>query len=175
MKKSSPAYLAIFLAVTAALAGGCLSFANNMTAPIIQANAEKAEKASLLEMYPEASIDDFQVVDASAITADDNAVNGVYKYGDDVVIFNCSVSGYDGGTTFLVGINVTDNTISAFKAIENGDTKGIGSKIMDEPFAQSLIGKNASGELDTISGATYTSTPVVQQINKCADLAAEVE
>lgn len=60
MKKDSPAYLAIFLAVVAAIAGGALSFANSMTAPVIKSNDEKAEKASLLEMYPEASVDDCQ-------------------------------------------------------------------------------------------------------------------
>ena len=65
MKKDSPAYLAIFLAVVAAIAGGALSFANSMTAPVIKSNDEKAEKASLLEMYPEASVDDFKVVDTA--------------------------------------------------------------------------------------------------------------
>ena len=178
MKKDSPIYLGAFLAITAAIAGGALAFANNMTAPVIAANAEKEEKKSLLEMYPDASLDEFQVVDASAITAENNEVEGVYTYnsGDaNIVIFKCSVPGYDGGTTFLVGINAEDTTVSAFKAISNGDTKGLGSQIMDAPFAESLIGKDAAGQLDTISGATITSTPVVEAINKCAVLAAEVE
>lgn len=175
MKKDSPAYLAIFLAVVAAIAGGALSFANSMTAPVIKSNDEKAEKASLLEMYPEASVDDFKVVDTADITPDNPEVEGVYTYEGNIVIFKCTVAGYDGGTTFLVGINNDDGTISAFKAISNGDTKGIGSQIMDEPFAQSIIGKDAAGELDTISSATRTSQPVVDAINKCAELASEVE
>lgn len=175
MKKDSPAYLALFLAVTAGIAGGALYGANSLTAPVIKANAEKAEKASLLEMYPDASIDDFVVVDAESIIAEHPSVQGVYTYGEDIVIFKNSVSGYDGGTVFLVAINKTEDTIDAFKAISNGDTKGIGSKITENAFAQSLFGKQASGTLDTISGATITSTPVVEAINECATIAPTVE
>lgn len=175
MNKNSPAYLALFLAVTAGIAGGALYSANSLTAPVIKANAEKAEKASLLEMYPDASIDDFVVVDAEDIIADHPIVQGVYKYGDDIVIFKNSVSGYDGGTVFLVAINVADDTVDSFKAISNGDTKGIGSKITENAFAESVKGKQASGELDTISGATFTSKPVVEAINECAEIAPTVE
>ena len=53
--------------------------------------------------------------------------------------------------------------------------KGIGSKITENAFAESLAGKQASGELDTISGATLTSTPVVEAINECATIAPTVE
>lgn len=175
MNKQSPLYLAIFLAIVAAIAGGALYAANSATAPIIAANEEKAEKASLLEMYPEASIDDFESVDASDITPDHPFVDKVYKYCDNVVVFKCTVSGYDGGTVFLVGIDAANDLVDGFKAISNADTKGIGSKITESAFAESVIGKQASGQLDTISGATYTSTPVVQAINECAVIATEID
>ena len=41
-------HLTLFLAVVSAIAGGALAFANEMTAPVIAANAEKEEKQSLL-------------------------------------------------------------------------------------------------------------------------------
>lgn len=173
--KEKPWYLALFLAIVAALAGGALSLANSMTKPVIEANNEKKEKESLLAMYPDASLDEFEAVGPDSITADHPEIESVYKYGDSIVIFKCSVSGYDGGTVFLVAIDAANDTVDNFKAISNGDTKGIGSKIMDDAFAQSVIGKQASGELDTISGATYTSTPVVQAINDCAVAATEID
>ena len=37
-------HLTVFLALIAALAGGALAFANNMTAPVIAANELAAEK-----------------------------------------------------------------------------------------------------------------------------------
>lgn len=172
--KNNIVHLTVFLGIVAAIAGGALSFANQMTAPVIQANNEAAEKASLLEMYPDADLSDFEVVTDDGIMADHPEVEGIYKYGDNV-IFKMSVSGYDGGTVFLVSINPETDTIDNFVAISNGDTKGIGSKILDDDFRESLIGQSASGHLDTISGATYTSTPVITAINEAATYAAEVE
>lgn len=172
--KNNIVHLTLFLGITAAIAGGALSFANQLTAPVIKANETKAEKESLLKMYPDASVNDFEVIEDDGITADHPEVQGIYKYGS-LVIFKMSVSGYDGGTVFLVAINPADNTVDGFQAISNGDTKGIGSKIMDDEFRNSVVGKDATGELDTISGATYTSTPVVQAIHAAADYAAQVE
>jgi electron transport complex protein RnfG len=110
MKKDSPLYLALFLAIVAAIAGGALAFANSMTAPVIAANEEKAAKAALLEMYPDASLDDFQTVDAEAITADYDFIENVYLYDGNIAVFKCSVSGFDGGTVFMVAINKDDGT-----------------------------------------------------------------
>ena len=45
-------HLTLFLAIVSAIAGAALAFANQMTAPIIAANEEATEKASLLELYP---------------------------------------------------------------------------------------------------------------------------
>lgn len=172
--KNNILHLTLFLGIVSALAGGALAFANNMTAPVIAKNAENAEKASLLEMYPDASLDDFIPVEDDGIIADHPSVENIYKY-NDLVIFKCSVPGYDKGTVFLVSIDPANDVIDNFKAISNGDTKGFGSKIMDEPFREGILGKQASGQLDTISGATLTSTPVVNAINECAGFAAQID
>ena len=52
-------HLTVFLALIAALAGGALAFANNMTAPVIAANELAAEKETLKEIYPDVSDDAF--------------------------------------------------------------------------------------------------------------------
>lgn len=166
-------HLTIFLALVAAIAGGALAYANSLTAPVIAYNAELAEKESLLEMYPDADLADFESITADDITVDHPDIQGIYKFGD-IVIFNCSVRGYDGGTVFLVAINGSDGIIDNFKAISNGDTKGIGSKIMESAFRDSVVGKESNGDLDTISGATLTSTPVVEAIRECSDLVAQI-
>lgn len=173
--KNKPWYLALFLAVVSAIAGGALAFANNLTQPVIKANEEKQEKESLLVMYPEASLDDFTTVNAEDITPDHPEIQAVYKYKDRVIVFKCQVSGYDGGTVFLVGIDPASDTVDAFEAISNGDTKGIGSRITGDEFKNSVTGQKASDHLDTLSGATITSTPVVEAINDCATVAGEIE
>ena len=164
-------HLTVFLAVVAALAGGALAWANGLTAPIIKANEEKAEKQILLEMYPDAQVDDFKIVD---YTSDNPDIQKIYSY-EDSYIFNMKVKGYKDGTNFLVAIHNDDLKITAFKAISNGDTKGIGSQVMDQPFADSLMDKDAGGELDTISGATVSSTPIVEGIHQAADIVNDLD
>ena len=87
-----------------------------------------------------------------------------------VYIFNMSVSGYKEGTVFLVSIDKDSKKIDKYNAISNGDTKGLGSQVTEAPFKKSLEGKDATGELDTISGATVSSGPVVSGIHEAAKL-----
>ena len=147
-------HLGLFLAIVSAIAGGALAFANQMTAPVIVA------------MYPDASENDFKVVNK---TFNSKTVQKVYEY-KNVYIFNMSVSGYKEGTVFLVSIDKDTKKIDKYNAISNGDTKGLGSQVTEAPFKKSLEGKDASGELDTISGATVSSGPVVNGIHEAAKL-----
>ena len=53
-------HLTLFLAIVSAIAGGALAFANQITQPIITANAEAAEKESLIQLF-ESGVDLFLV------------------------------------------------------------------------------------------------------------------
>ena len=163
--------LGVFLAVVSAIAGGALAFANEMTAPVIAANNEKTEKAALLQMYPDASESDFEEVECKS---ESTTVQKVYKY-NDLFIFNMKVSGYKDGTTFLVSINSNDKVIDNFLAMSNGDTKGLGSKVLEDDFKNSLLQKSSEEELDTISGATVSSQPVVDAINEASTYVDELK
>ena len=85
------------------------------------------------------------------------------------------VSGYKDGTTFLVSINSNDKTIDNFLAMSNGDTKGLGSKVLEDDFKNSLLHKSSEEELDTISGATVSSQPVVDAINEASTYVDELK
>ena len=163
--------LGVFLAVVSAIAGGALAFANEMTAPVIAANNEKTEKAALLQMYPDASESDFEEVE---FKSESTTVQKVYKY-NDLFIFNMKVSGYKDGTTFLVSINSNDKTIDNFLAMSNVDTKGLGSKVLEDDLKNSLLQKSSEEELDTISGATVSSQPVVDAINEASTYVDELK
>ena len=85
------------------------------------------------------------------------------------------VSGYKDGTSFLVALN-DDGTIYDYVAISNGDTNGIGSKVTEDDFRNTLKGADAtSDELldDTIAGATVSSKPVLEGIKEAADYQAD--
>ena len=170
-------HLGLFLAIVSAVAGGALAFANQMTAPVIAENNERQEKESLLAMYPDANSNDFKLVNK---TLDSKTVQKVYEY-KNVYIFNMSVSGYKDGTVFLVSIDKMGSLYSwlvndlLYCTISNGDTKGLGSQVAEAPFKKSLEGKDATGQLDTISGATVSSGPVVSGIHEAAKLVDQLK
>ena len=122
-------HLTVFLALIAALAGGALAFANNMTAPVIAANELAAEKENLKIIYPDVSDDAFEVVEKDV----SETIEKVFSVEGKGYIFKMNVAGYDGGTSFLVALN-EDGTVYDYVAISNGDTKGLGSKVTEQPF-----------------------------------------
>ena len=155
-------HLTIFLAVVAAVAGGALAFANDLTTPIIEKNQLAAEKESLKILYPEAS--DFKSV---ALKGDSKTIQKIFQVDDTTYIFKMQVAGYKDGTVFMVAIN-TEGDLLKYHAISNGDTSGIGTKVTEAAFKASLEGKKANEPLDTISGATVSSKPVVEGIHEAA-------
>lgn len=164
-------HLTIFLAIISAVAGGALAFANQMTAPVIEANNLKTEQESLQKMYTEAALDDFKQVDYDG---DSTTIQKVYSY-KDVYIFNMSVSGYKDGTTFLVSINKDTGVVDKYLGLSNGDTKGLGSKVLEDDFRKGIEGKKASDHLDTISGATISSSAVTEGINEAASAVKDLK
>ena len=165
-------HLTLFLAIVSVLAGGALAFFNEITEPVIAKNNERQEQESLLEMYPDADTSSFEAVDISDLES--TTINKIYKY-NDLYIFNMSVPGYKDGTTFLVSFNSIDLTIDKFVAISNGDTSGLGTQVLEDPFKESLEGNLADGELDTISGATVSSQPVVDGIHEAAETISQLK
>ena len=51
----------------------------------------------------------------------------------------------------------------------SSETSGFGSKVAEEPFISSVKGTNIGDSVDTISGATISSSAVVDGINQAAD------
>lgn len=93
---------------------------------------------------------------------------------------NASVIGYGGP----VLVRLTLNEQGAISALDIGgarfsETEGVGSRIREESFAQSFIGKTPpvklNGEIDAISGATRSSQAAVDAVNAAADFLSPKE
>lgn len=161
-------HLTVFLALISALAGLALGFANNLTAPVIAENELAAEKETLNVIYPDAT---FEIVEKDV----SKTIEKIFKAEGKGYIFKMKVSGYKDGTSFLVALDEQGNVIK-YVAISNGDTQGIGTKVTESNFAQSLESKDAlQGEIleDTITGATVSSKPVLEGIIEAAKYQAE--
>ena len=133
-----------------------------MTAPIIEKNQLAAEQDSLKALYPD--VKQFEIVE---LKGDAGNIQKIFRVDEKTYIFKLQVPGYKEGTVFMVAIN-TDGDLVKYHPISNGDTNGIGSKVMEDSFKSSLEGKKANEQLDTISGATVTSKEVVKGIHDAA-------
>lgn len=158
--------LAVFLAVISGLSGLMLSYVNDLTAPIIEEQQIAAVQESLSVLYNEGET--FEQVDTDI--PEDSAIMSVYSASKDGAItgyvYQCSVQGYAGEVTFMVGINL-DGTYQGFVAIDySSETSGFGSRIGDTEFSSQFNHTSIDEGLDTLSGATITSSAVVNGSNE---------
>lgn len=161
-------HLTVFLALVATIAGGALAAANAVTQPVILENALAAEKENLQKIFPNASDDAFEEVEVKK----SQTIEKIFKVKGEGTVFKLKVSGYKEGTSFMVAFDGT-GTITNYVVLSNGDTQGIGSKVADDAFKNSLIDKKGDGKLDTISGATISSKFVIEGIKEAATYLAE--
>ena len=164
-------HLTIFLALVAAIAGAALGLANSLTAPVIANNELKAEKENLVAIYPDVPDSAFSQVEKDV----SDTIEKIFKVEGKGYVFKMKVSGYKDGTSFLVALD-DKGTVIDYVAISNGDTQGLGTKVTEEPFRESLKGKDATSDEilnDTISGATVSSRPVVEGIQEAAKYQAD--
>lgn len=164
--------LVVFLALISGLSGLCLSVVNDLTSPIIEEAKLAAVKENLTILYSNGEFkeENISVENGSAIqnvysVSEGSTVKGyVYKVG---------VNGYGGEVTFLIGIN-KDGSYQGFVALSyDSETSGFGSRIGDEEFSSQFPGKTIDDNVDTLSGATVTSTAVVKGIDQAKTHFAE--
>ena len=157
--------LALFLAVVAGLSGAALSLVNSITAPIIEEAAIAKEKENLVKIYPGGEFKQVET-DLEGFPG----IAGVYETTGKGYVYKCSVQGY--GSTPIVFLIALDNdgTYKGYEVVDcSSETSGFGSKVAEEPFISSVKGKNIGDSVDTISGATISSSAVVDGINQAAD------
>lgn len=156
--------LALFLAIVAGLSGAALSYVYSVTDPIIQEAAIASEKENLVKIYPSA---EFKAIETD--TAEYPSISSVYEAEGSGYVYKCSVTGYGGASTPIVYLIALDNdgTYKGFEVIDcSGETSGFGSKVGEDAFKNGIVGKNIGDSVDTISGATVSSSAVVNGIEE---------
>lgn len=158
--------LTVFLAIVAGLAGGALSFVNGMTYPIIQEQKIASVKENLVKIYSNG--EEFKALDVSL--SDYDALVSVYeadKGGSPVgYVYETSAQGYGGQVRALIALD-KDGTYKGLQIIDcSTETPGKGDVIAGDAFINSVVGKNIGDSIDTISGATISSTAVVEGIEQ---------
>lgn len=148
MKKSvmSTLVLVCICAVMAIL----LAITNMITAPTIQANADKAANEALLQVMPEGK--GFEKMDISSYKLP-ATVNEVYKESNGGYVVRMTTTGYGSGMVIMCGVSA-DGTVTGVVCLGSSETLGY-----EKTFGENFTGKDAAGvdAVDTISGATKTT------------------
>ncbi len=157
MKKAL--YLALFLALTSALAGAVLAGVNSITAPIINERAIAKVKTTLQEFFPQA--DTFAELDFEDETG---LIQNVYEAEGFGYAYDVKVQGYKDVITFIVAFS-EEAKIVGFKVTAINDTPGFGMRVGTEEFSNGVIGKGSTDAIATISGVTVSSKAAVSGLN----------
>lgn len=155
-------HLALFLAVISAVAGGALAAVNNLTKPIIEENALKEVKATLEEFFPNGS---FKEADVAGET---EFITNIYEVEGQGVVYKVSTQGFKDTLIYLVAID-TDGNYAGYKVTQNNDTQGFGTRVSDAEFYEAFVNQSIDTQIDTLSGATVSSSAVVNSLKEVVD------
>ena len=113
-----------------------LAVTNSFTAPVIATAAAQRAEAARAEVIPDAA--GFEPVQADGLPP---TVKEVYKTTNNVgFVFMLTTSGYGGEVRLICAIS-PDGKILSTKTLAQSETKGMGSKITEAPFAGQFPGK----------------------------------
>lgn len=141
-----------------------LGFANAVTKDKIAELAEKAQSDAMKAVLP-AATEYKESADTGTVKIFEGSAAG------EVVGYAAKASpiGFGGAIDLVVGVDTSGN-ILGLKIISMSETPGIGTKITDPAF----YGQFGSGEVDTISGATISSSAVIRGANEAVAAVKEL-
>ena len=170
MKMPKAVKYGIFLGVLGIIVGILLGLVNHITKPII----EKAEAQKVVDSLNEVN---------NTYTWEESDIDNVYRVGKDsdgnikMYVFKTNTKGYKSGELEILTF-IYDDKIENVVILKMSDqTKGIGTKIADEDYLKSFVGKdvndyykksstnfNNKNSVDVISGATYSSRGLIEAL-----------
>lgn len=190
--------MVLTLLVVCTVAGVALAGVNGVTEPIIAEMEAKALQEGLAEVLPGA--DRFAEVSADELVAAlaaggqsgaggpvQAAWRGLDAAGEEVgVVVQAAPDGYGGPIVMLVGVE-PGGTLHQMKILSaSGETPGLGSKATERSFLDQFLGlspaiglvKNqapAGNEIQAVTGATISSTAVLDGVNAALDAASQLQ
>lgn len=166
-------YSFVILLVAALVCGGVVAGANFAGRDAFAAADARLDEAKggaqRALLFPDAT---FEQVSAPAI----EGLNSVYRTDGGAWVFDVSATGYHGDVELMVGI-AADGTVAGIQIVAEDETDGIGTNALTEDYFGTFTGLAAEGTLtveepgsgetqvDGVSGATFTSTAVVTDLN----------
>ena len=191
-KKKSIVYPVVFMFALALLLTLALAFLNEVTAPVVEFNQDIELKKKILNVF------DILPSDADAAAIDkvfkDNVVSEdydgknlyIYKSGEETLAYAVPINGPGlwGSISGYIGVTNDLTKTTGLEFIKQDETPGLGGRITEYAYKNQFRGLDISnytdknivinrpasgGNIDAISGATQTSTFVMNMINEDLD------
>ena len=158
------------LKCVAVLGGICLVIAallaavNYITAPIIADRAKAAQEKAIRDVLPNAT-----EIESVALTDEVPAsVQEIYRdKGGSGYAFVVHAVGYGGASSpivLTVGVDMTRSIVKISVSDVSGESAGIGDKVAGKGFLDSFVGLDSVDGVDTISGATISSSGFIDGV-----------
>ena len=181
---SKTAKMIIVLTVITGLSGAILSSWDGVTKPLIEHHKLEALKAAISDVLPT-----YDYYDELEIEGTTLYIGRIENQDTPVgIAFKTEGSGFQGKISIMLGIEPTFTSITGMKVLEQIETPGLGTKIVEDPsnksnplwFSEQFVGVNifpqinvvknvkpsTSNEIQAISGATISSKAVVLILNE---------
>ncbi|MEA2015741.1 MAG: RnfABCDGE type electron transport complex subunit G [Actinomycetota bacterium] len=170
---TNKAYPVIFLAIIVIISVSLLLLISSVTAPVLEVRKAEETKSTLEVIFPE--MDSYEIEDEIYVIYRDGEKEGY--------AFKTSGSGYSGEIDILVGLD-TSFKIKGISILSQTETPGLGARIAEDSFTAQFKGialsevalKSEGGGVDAITGATISSSAVVDAIrDKMAEVVDELK
>ncbi len=162
--------IALILTLVTAISAGVLAWVNSNTTKVIEAREEEELLAMLEEFFPQATGADVEEIDGDKFTVakddNDNVVG--------VLVEARTRQGYAGDIRYRLVIN-SEGEIIGIDITEHSETPGLGAKIDEDPYKNSIIGLTvedpikAGTDVDMIGGATVSADAVANSVRATMD------
>ena len=100
------------------------------------------------------------------------------------IAYETTSSGFGGEMKVMVGYDLQTNKLTGLQIIDNKETPGVGSRVTEDQFTKQFKGldisvnfatKKDGGEIDGVSGASYSSRGVSEAVKKSIALLPEIK
>lgn len=158
----------ITLMVICGICAGLLAGVYNVTSKVIAENAQKRMQELCKEIFP--NVESFE-----EIPFEEEGMT-LFKADDKGYVVSSTTNGYGGDLSVIVGIDKNGKILST-TVLSQKETAGIGSKILQADFSAQFVGKdeNSLSQVDTITGATISSSAYIDAVKKAVEAIAGVQ
>jgi electron transport complex protein RnfG len=179
--------MVVVLTLISAFSGGLLAAIKNSTADRIENQKLEFVKGPAIREILQGAGND-PITDRFKLKYGDTEESffvGIFDGKPDSVAFETYGKGYGGEIGVMVGVNVTDNKIVGVGITTHNETPGVGARAKTEPdFTAQFKGdpltgtfkiRADGGQVDALSGATFTSRGVASALTDAEKMYTELK